>query len=241
MSNNPIENQEISILLVEDDPNLGDILQEYLTLKGYKTVLCKDGLEGYEVFEYKGGFDICILDVMMPVMDGFTLAEKIREKDEQIPIIFLTAKSLKEDKVRGFKIGADDYVTKPFTMEELQLRIGAILKRCKLQLGYSQGVTEVESYDIGTYQFNHIQQILTHNNEGQKLTTKESALLKLFCQYQNQVLKREDALKQIWGEDTYFTARSMDVFITKLRKYLKKDDKVSIINVHGRGYKLVTV
>jgi len=223
------------LLLVEDDPNLGDILSEYLSLKGYDTVLCKNGSEGYNTF-LKQTFDMCILDVMMPIMDGFTLAQKIRETNEQIPIVFLTAKSLKEDKLEGFKKGGDDYITKPFSMEELQMRIDAILRRCQQQNVVKQ---EVDEYSIGNYVFNHIKQTLIYNEKSQKLTTKESALLKILSQYKNQVMPREIALKTIWGEDNYFTARSMDVFITKLRKYLKKDNVVSIINVHGKGYKLI--
>jgi len=223
------------LLLVEDDPNLGDILSEYLSLKGYDTVLCKNGSEGYNTF-LKQTFDMCILDVMMPIMDGFTLAQKIRDTNEQIPIVFLTAKSLKEDKLEGFKKGGDDYITKPFSMEELQLRIDAILRRCQQQ---NVVKPEVDEYSIGGYVFNHIKQTLIFEAKQQKLTTKESALLKILSQYKNQVMPREIALKTIWGEDNYFTARSMDVFITKLRKYLKKDDVVSIINVHGKGYKLI--
>ena len=223
------------LLLVEDDPNLGDILSEYLSLKGYDTVLCKNGSGGYNTF-LKQTFDMCILDVMMPIMDGFTLAQKIRDTNEQIPIVFLTAKSLKEDKLEGFKKGGDDYITKPFSMEELQLRIDAILRRCQQQ---TVAKTEVDEYNIGNYLFNHVKQILIYDKKQQKLTTKESALLKILSQYKNQVMPREIALKTIWGEDNYFTARSMDVFITKLRKYLRKDEVVSIINVHGKGYKLI--
>jgi len=222
------------LLVVEDDPNLGDLLSEYLTLKGYDTTLCKNGAEGFTTFS-KHHFDMCILDVMMPVMDGFTLAKKIRSTNEQVPIIFLTAKALKDDKLEGFKIGGDDYMTKPFSMEELQLRIDAVLRRCQAQMQH----LEQDEYEIGGYLFNHVKQILHHPDKEQKLTTKENALLKMLSQYKNQVMPREIALKKIWGEDTYFTARSMDVFITKLRRYLKLDEAVSIINVHGKGYKLI--
>ncbi|MFK7907458.1 MAG: response regulator transcription factor [Chitinophagales bacterium] len=226
------------LLLVEDDPNLGDILQEYLTLKGFNTTLCHNGLEGYEAFKKSDSFDMAILDVMMPVMDGFTLAKKIRSTDTEIPIIFLTAKSMKEDKVEGFKLGGDDYMTKPFSMEELQLRIDAILRRCQQR---EAGQTNPEEFSIGRYTFNHIQQLLTYNGKAQKLTTKESSLLKMLAESKNNVLSRSHALEKIWDDDNYFTARSMDVFITKLRKYLKADSNVEIINVHGKGYKLVDV
>lgn len=225
--------QNPRLLLVEDDPNLGDILCEYLSLKGYQTTLCTDGQAGFGAF-IKGSYDMCILDVMMPIMDGFTLAEKIRANNKNIPIIFLTAKAMKEDKFEGFRIGADDYITKPFSMEELQLRINAVLRR---SLPNDDGV---ENYQIGDYQFNTLQQILQYENDPAiKLTTKETALLKLLCQTKNQVLEREYALKIIWGEDNYFTARSMDVFITKLRKYLGKDPRIQIINIHSKGYKLI--
>ncbi len=227
------------LLLVEDDPNLGDILQEYLTLKGFNTTLCHNGLEGYEAFSKSNEeYDMAILDVMMPIMDGFTLAKKIREQNTNIPIIFLTAKSMKEDKVEGFKLGGDDYMTKPFSMEELQLRINAILRRCQSQ-GNEQ--LNIEEFTIGSYTFNHVQQLLCIGGNAQKLTTKESALLRMLAENKNNVLSRSQALEKIWGDDNYFTARSMDVFITKLRKYLKKDNNVEIINVHGKGYKLVDI
>lgn len=226
------------ILLVEDDPNLGNILQEYLTLKGYTTTLCRNGQEGFQAYLSKP-FDMCILDVMMPIMDGFTLAGKIREKDKQTPIVFLTAKSLKDDKIEGFKLGGDDYITKPFSMDELQLRIDAILRRTMQQEQVVQ--KEVEQFEIGSFEFNIVQQTLASNGTSIKLTTKESSLLRMLCQHKNEVLERGKALTEIWGEDNYFTARSMDVFITKLRKYLKKDPAVGIMNVHGKGYKLVDV
>ncbi len=236
-----MENENISILLVEDDPNLGDILQEYLHFKGYKATLCKDGIEGYYTFQKNDYFDMCILDVMLPRMDGFALAEKIRAENKEIPIIFLTAKGLKEDKVQGFKVGGDDYVTKPFSMEELQCRINAIMRRCIQQAEKRRKEAAADSFQLGQYSFHTIHQTLSIGGEKTKLTTKESALLKLLCETQNEVLRREHALTQIWGEDSYFTGRSMDVFITKLRKYLKADPTVKIINVHGKGYKLVTV
>ncbi len=223
------------LLLVEDDPNLGDILREFLSLKGYDTTLCTDGQQGFSAF-LKAPFDMCILDVMMPIMDGFTLAEKIRANNKTIPIIFVTAKGMKEDKLEGFKKGADDYLTKPFSMEELQLRINAVLRRT---------MTDDESdtpeiFDIGEYTFNTLLQTLQfQQQEPTKLTTKEAALLKMFCRHKNSILEREHALKTIWGDDNYFTARSMDVFITKLRKYLLRDPKVEIINIHSKGYKLI--
>ncbi len=225
------------LLLVEDDPNLGDILQEYLMLKGYQTYLCGNGEEGFNAFN-SDNYDMCILDVMLPIMDGFSLAKKIRAINKEVPIIFLTAKSLKEDRVEGFRIGADDYITKPFSMEELQLRIDAIMRRCKQQ----QQAKEDENRDefvIGTYVFNHVRQTLTFDDNTTKLTTKEASLLKLLCQQKNKILARNYALKTIWGDDNYFTGRSMDVFITKLRKYLKKDASIEIMNVHGQGYKLI--
>ncbi len=226
-----------NLLLVEDDPNLGDILQEYLNLKGFSTQLCKDGEEGFDAFN-KDHFDMCILDVMLPIMDGFSLAKKIRAINKDVPIIFLTAKALKEDRLEGFKIGADDYITKPFSMEELQLRIDAIMRRFNHQKQVQQDAN-TDEYSIGQYIFNHVQQLLTLGEHTTKLTTKESSLLKLLCQHKNEVLSRNYALKTIWGEDTYFTGRSMDVFITKLRKYLKQDEQVEIMNVHGKGYKLI--
>ncbi|HRK27090.1 MAG TPA: response regulator transcription factor [Chitinophagales bacterium] len=226
------------LLLVEDDPNLGDILREYLTAKGYDTTLCENGAEGFNFFS-KHHYDMCILDVMMPVMDGFTLAKKIRIKNEFTPIIFLTAKSMKDDKLEGFNSGGDDYVTKPFSMEELKLRIDAVWRRCQQQFTTAPDAQLPDEFQIGSYIFKHQQQTLELNGEVTKLTTKENALLTLLCVNKNAVTEREVALKTIWGEDNYFTARSMDVFITKLRKYLKEDPAINIINVHGKGYKLV--
>ncbi len=226
------------LLLVEDDPNLGDILQEYLSLKGYDATLCKDGQAGFDAFENQQ-FDMCVLDVMLPIMDGFTLGKKIREKDGQVPIMFLTARSFKEDKVEGFKLGGDDYMTKPFSMEELQLRIDAILRRAQQKSGAE--AIPADNYDIGNYTFDPVKQLLSMADNERKLTTKESQLLDMLCQHKNRILPREKALKKIWGEDTYFTGRSMDVFITKLRKYLKEDEQVNIMNVHGQGYKLLDV
>ncbi|MBK8679598.1 MAG: response regulator transcription factor [Sphingobacteriales bacterium] len=224
-----------SILLVEDDLNLGDILKEYLSVKGFDTTLCRNGQEGYDTYKSKK-FDLCILDVMMPVMDGFTLAHKIRTEDEDTPIVFLTAKALKDDKIEGFKVGGDDYLTKPFSMEELMLRINAILRRTNTPTDRN----EDGSLSIGKYTFNPLLQILEiGQGQNHRLTTKEALLLKLLIEHKNRVLARDYALKTIWGDDNYFNGRSMDVFITKLRKYLKDDANVEIMNVHGQGYKLI--
>lgn len=227
------------ILLVEDDPNLGQLLEEYLTLKGFDTDRATDGNQGLELFTH-GQYDLCIFDVMMPKKDGFSLAREVRMTGRDVPIIFLTAKSMKEDTIQGFKLGADDYVTKPFSMEELLLRIQAILRR------YQRGadVLEPTSYQIGSYRFDYPHQLLIHqdtsgNSTNQKLTSKESELLKLFAQNLNQPLSRSFALKMVWGDDSYFNARSMDVYVTKLRKYLRDDESVQLVNVHGEGFKLI--
>jgi two-component system, OmpR family, response regulator len=226
---------KIKILLAEDDKNLGTILKAYLEAKGYPTSLCVNGQEAYILYK-RQNFDFCILDVMMPVMDGFTLAKEIRKTNSNIPILFLTAKSLQEDKLKGFEIGADDYITKPFSMEELLVRMKAILRRT----GDSQGLNSEKSmFQIGDYSFDYTRQILTINNNEQKLTSKESELLKLLCLKANKVLDRTEALKNIWLDDSYFNARSMDVYITKLRKYLKGDPSVELLNVHGVGFKLI--
>ncbi len=222
------------ILLVEDDPNLGTILNEYLNAKNFISTLCKDGKEGYETF-LQQDFDICILDVMMPIKDGFTLAKEIRRVNHEIPIIFLTAKAMKEDKVEGFKLGGDDYLTKPFSMEELLLRVQAILKRTHMVTKEKQK----EEFDFGQFHFDYRNQTLTIESDEQRLTSKENDLLRLLCVNLNDVLERSIALKKIWGDDSYFNSRSMDVYVTKLRKYLKKDEKVQLINVHGKGFKLV--
>ncbi len=230
MTDKQIKNR---VLLAEDDENLGSLLQEYLQAKNYETDWLTDGVKAFRAFE-KNHYDICILDVMMPAKDGFTLASEIRLIDNDIPIIFLTAKSMKEDVLEGFTRGADDYISKPFSMEELIFRIEAILRRTK---GSGEGT---ESYHkIGDFDFDTQKQTLTIGDQVQKLTTKETDLLKLLCNNKNRVLERNFALKAIWIDDNYFNARSMDVYITKLRKYLKPDPKVQIINVHGKGYKLV--
>ena len=223
-----------SILLCEDDENLGMLLREYLQAKGYNAELCADGDAGFKAF-LKGKFDICVLDVMMPIKDGFTLAQEIRAANSNIPIIFLTAKTLKEDILEGFKIGADDYITKPFSMEELVFRIEAILRRVCGKKNKESSV-----YKIGRFQFDTQKQLLSIDGQQTKLTTKESELLGLLCAHANEILQRDFALKTIWIDDNYFNARSMDVYITKLRKHLKADESIEIINIHGKGYKLIT-
>lgn len=224
-----------TILLCEDDENLGMLLREYLQAKGFDTVLCADGEQGLEVFK-ASEFALCVFDVMMPRMDGFTLAREIRALNSDVPIVFLTAKTLKEDVLEGFKIGADDYITKPFSMEELTFRIEAIMRRVGGKKNREKTV-----YRLGNYEFDTLKQTLTFNGEQvQKLTTKENELLSLLCQHANEVMQRDYALRTIWVEDNYFNARSMDVYITKLRKLLKDDPEVEVINIHGKGYKLVT-
>jgi DNA-binding response OmpR family regulator len=224
----------MKILLAEDDPNLGLLTQEYLMAKGYDVKLAKDGNEGLDVF-LSESFDFCILDVMMPKKDGFSLAKEIRTKSPNIPLVFLTAKSMTEDTIKGFELGADDYITKPFSMEELLVRIKAIMKR----VSKADKEDEKSEFLIGKYKFVPNQHELSLNGETQKLTTKESDLLTLFCKNQNQTVSRSFALKLIWGDDSYFNARSMDVYITKLRKYLKSDTSIQIMNLHGEGFKLV--
>lgn len=226
-----------NILLVEDDPNLGSLLQEYIIAKGYNCQLETDGDKGLKAF-LKGSFDLCALDVMMPIKDGFTLAKEIRNTDKNIPIIFLTAKSLKEDKIEGFQSGADDYLTKPFSMDELLLRIKAILRRTQR----TESTPKVKKlFDIGKLNFDYDRRVLRGNESyEQKLTSKEADLLKLLCENTNDVLERSVALNKIWKDDSYFNARSMDVYITKLRKYLRADPQLEIVNMHGRGFKLLT-
>jgi DNA-binding response OmpR family regulator len=222
------------VLLLEDDPNLGFVLQEFLEHKGYSVQLNEDGEKGLKTY-HSEPFDICIVDIMMPKMDGFTFVKQVRKVDTNIPIIFLTAKSLKEDKIEGFKVGADDYITKPFSMEELEMRVEAVLRRSK---GPKSTTEEKNQFTLGKYTFDYPNQKLANGGEVQNLTTKEAELLKLLSLNKNRVLEREIALKLIWGNDNYFTGRSMDVFITKLRKYLKDDPNIEIANVHGTGYKL---
>jgi len=226
--------QKTKLLLAEDDENLGLLLKEYLIAKGYDATLYPDGEAAYKGF-MREHYDICILDIMMPKKDGFTLAKDIRIVNPDIPVIFLTAKNMKEDVLEGFKLGADDYITKPFSMEELIMRIEAILRRTSQEsLSNSQPV-----FTLGIYTFDTRKQTLAQGEEVVKLTTKESDLLKLLCQNANKILERNYALRSIWIDDNYFNARSMDVYITKLRKHLKDEPTVEIINVHGKGYKLI--
>lgn len=225
--------EKLKVFLCEDDENLGMLLREYLQVKGYDTDLYPDGEAGAKGFT-KTKYDLCIIDVMMPKKDGITLVKEIRQINTDIPVIFLTAKNMKEDVLEGFIAGADDYITKPFSMEELVLRIEAIIRRVKGKKSKEQNV-----YNFGTMVFDTQKQLLTINGEQTKLTTKESELLSLLCMNANDILERSHALKQIWEEDSYFNARSMDVYITKLRKLLKADPNIEIINIHGKGYKLI--
>ena len=232
-----MDNQRI--LLVEDDQNFGDVLRSYLEMHDYDVTLAKDGLEGLEMFK-KGTYNLCIFDVMMPKMDGFRLAREVRSINETLPIIFLTAKALKEDILEGFRIGADDYITKPFLSEELLARIQAILKRSTK----TEVKEEEKEFHIGKYHFNFPLRILTFApgtsmEEKSKLSPKEAQLLRLFAVHMNDVLPRSEALTKIWSEDNYFTARSMDVFVTKLRKYLSQDNHIEIVNIHGNGFQLL--
>jgi len=226
------------ILLVEDDPNLGLLLQDYLQLKGkFDVVLCTDGEEGLRAFN-KQNFDLCILDVMMPKKDGFTLGKDIRKINAQVPIIFATAKTMLEDKSAAYDLGGDDYITKPFRIEELLLRINAMFKRISSKTDGIEEAPETQ-FSIGDYTFDYTTQIITNADQQQKLSTKEAELLRLLCLKKNTVLTREEALLSIWHDDNYFNGRSMDVFLSKLRKYLRGDSNVEIINVHGKGYKLL--
>ena len=222
------------ILFAEDDQNLGSILNDFLELKGYEVTYCKDGKEVLSSF-VKNKYDLCILDVMMPKLDGFNAAREIRKTDVHVPIIFLTAKSLQVDKLEGLKIGADDYITKPFNSEELFLRIKNILKRTQHRLMTNK---DDSIYALGEYQFDFNKRVLIYKTKTQKLTSREAALLKLLCENKNEILTRSIALKEIWNDDSYFTSRSMDVFIAKLRAYLKEDKKIEIVNIHGTGFKL---
>ena len=224
------------LLIVEDDHNLGQILSEYLSMKGFDTLLTRNGDEGMEAYR-AGQFDMIILDIMMPKKDGFSLAREIRILDKEVPIIFLTAKSMKEDAIKGLTIGADDYVTKPFSMEELLLRIRAILKRSISRDYFIKSDETV--FNFGKFKFDTERQLLHINSDVLKLTTKESQLLRLLCINFNKQLSRSAALKAIWGDDSYFNARSMDVYITKLRKHLKNDESIQILTMHGEGFKLI--
>jgi two-component system, OmpR family, response regulator len=222
------------ILLCEDDTNLGMVLKNYLELNDYEVILERDGRLGLAAFQ-REKFDICLLDVMMPNMDGFTLAEEIRDINPDIPLFFLSAKTMKDDIIQGYKLGADDYITKPFDSEVLLLKIKVILKRNE-EIHREEMNAE---FDMGKYHFNPRLRELTINGKVQVLSPKESELLKMMCEYKNDLLPRDIALKKIWGSDTYFNGRSMDVYIAKLRKYLREDDAIEIVNIHGNGFRLV--
>jgi len=231
-----METENKKILLVEDDPNFGSILKDYLILNDFEVTLAKNGMEGFEKFK-KDTFDLCILDVMMPYKDGYTLAKEIREKNKDVPIIFLTAKSMKEDVLKGYKVGADDYLNKPFDSEVLLMKIKAIIQRKAADT--KTDVTKFE-FQIGNFHLNSKLRFLTFKNEEPiKLSPKENELLKMLAVYENDLMPRELALTKIWRDDNYFTSRSMDVYIAKLRKYLKPDDEVEILNIHGEGFRLV--
>lgn len=224
------------ILLVEDDPNFGIVLKDYLNMNQFDVVLAKNGMEGFEKFK-KDQFDVCILDVMMPYKDGFTLAKEIREKDDQIPIVFLTAKTMKEDVLKGYKVGADDYLNKPFDSEVLLVKLKAILQRNESN---SLADSKQHEFKIGNFHLNSKLRFLTYKEEEPiKLSPKENELLRLLALHENDLMPRELALTKIWRDDNYFTSRSMDVYIAKLRKYLKRDEVVEILNIHGEGFRLV--
>lgn len=222
------------ILLVEDDLNLGFVVQDILKSEGFRVHLCKDGKEGLMQFN-KETYDLCLLDVMMPKKDGFSLAEDIRKLNEEVPIIFLTAREMAEDKIKGLRLGADDYITKPFSAEELILRIKAILKR---NPKFKEDIRDKSTYTIGKYVFNYTNFELSIEGKRIKLTKKESDLLKILATHLGQVIEREIIANMVWGDDSYFVGRSMDVFITKLRKHLSDDERISITNVHGVGFRL---
>lgn len=225
-----------NILLVEDDPNFGIVLRDYLNLNGFQVTLAKNGMEGFDKYK-KGDYDLCILDVMMPYKDGYTLAKEIREDNTSVPIIFLTAKSMKEDVLQGYKVGADDFLNKPFDSEVLLAKIKTLLKRKSSETTVSQKQTD---FQIGDFHLNAKLRFLTYKKEDPiKLSPKENDLLKLLALHLNDLMPRELALTQIWRDDNYFTSRSMDVYIAKLRKYLKQDPKVEILNIHGEGFRLV--
>jgi DNA-binding response OmpR family regulator len=228
----------IAVLLVEDDPNLGLLLQEYLNDKGYKTTLAIDGQAGWEAF-VENVYDFCIFDVMMPKKDGFSLAKEVRMSGRDVPILFLTAKAMKEDTIQGFKVGADDYLTKPFDREELVLRMEAVLRRYRSAGSFPAPNSAEARFEIGAFTFDYNKQQLLINGQSTRLTSKESGLLKLFCENLNQPISRSFALKMIWGDDSYFNARSMDVYVTKLRKHLREDPSIQIMNLHGEGFKLL--
>ncbi|MEN9640762.1 MAG: hypothetical protein RLZZ262_2631 [Bacteroidota bacterium] len=227
--------KKIKVLLCEDDPNLGTLLREYLSAKNFDCDLAIDGQEGSKMYK-RQPYDFVILDVMMPIKDGFTLGKEIRHEDKHIPILFLTAKSMKEDTLEGFSVGGDDYMTKPFSMEELLARMNAILRRSS---ALPEVADQAIEHEIGLYRFDYNKQRLMVDNKEIKLTTKENELLYLLCQNKNGIMERSYALKNIWGDDNYFNGRSMDVYIAKLRKHLQEDSTVEILNIHGKGFKLI--
>jgi DNA-binding response OmpR family regulator len=226
-----MDKNKTSILLVEDDQSLGTVVRDFLTINGYQVDLALNGKIGWEVFS-ENKFDLCIMDIMLPEKDGFTLAEMIRKKDEMIPIIFLTAKAAQEDKLKGFRIGADDYIVKPFNIEELLLRIEVFLKRSQ-----GKGIPKAV-FPLGKYVFNYQSLLLTLNDEYQDLTQREADLLRYLCIHKGEIVKREDILNSVWGNDEYSTGRSLDVFISRLRKFLKDDPAVEIQNLHAVGFRL---
>ncbi len=228
-----IEEKRKKILVVEDDPNLGYVIKDNLVLKGYEVILATDGSAAEDIFN-ANGFDLCIFDVMLPRKDGFTLAKEIRQKDDQVPILFLTAKSMVEDKLAGFQSGGDDFITKPFSLDELICRIEVFLKR-------SNGAAKADDegiFTLGKFRFDPLRLTLKNHSSEKTLTQKEADVLKLLYRNRDRVLKREEILKSIWGDDDYFMGRSMDVFISKLRKYLRDDPDVQIVNYHGVGFRL---
>ena len=231
-----MEKVQKRILLVEDDPNFGSVLKDYLSLNEYDVTLAKNGMEGFEKFK-KDNYHLCILDVMMPYKDGFTLAKEIRERNKEVPIIFLTAKAMKEDVLKGYKVGADDYLNKPFDSEVLLMKINAIMLR-KVKDSIADSATF--EFKIGGFDLNSKLRFLTFgSDDAVKLSPKENELLRLLALHENDLMSRELALTKIWRDDNYFTSRSMDVYIAKLRKYLKKDENVEILNIHGEGFRLV--
>jgi two-component system OmpR family response regulator len=229
-----MDGKKPKILLCEDDQNLGSVLKNYLELNDFDVTLERDGRLGLAAFQ-REKFELCLLDIMMPHMDGFTLAEEIRDIDPDIPLFFLSAKTMKEDIIQGYKLGADDYITKPFDSEVLLMKIKAIMKRNE----ETTREAENKEFDLGGYHFNPKLRELSHAGKTQTLSPKENELLKMLSEHMNDLLPREQALKKIWGSDTYFNGRSMDVYIAKLRKYLKEDDKIEIVNIHGNGFRLV--
>ena len=231
-----MEEQNKKILLVEDDPNFGTVLRDYLTMNSYDVVHAKNGMEGFEKFK-KDDYDLCILDVMMPYKDGFTLAKEIREKNTDVPIVFLTAKAMKEDVLKGYKVGADDYLNKPFDSEVLLMKIKAIMQR---KSSDSVADSKQFEFEIGGFHLNSKLRFLKYKGgDSIKLSPKENDLLRLLALHENDLMPRELALTKIWRDDNYFTSRSMDVYIAKLRKYLKLDEYVEILNIHGEGFRLV--